>query len=58
MGFSKASLKEYIDEDRQTLEEQDSLYGKGDSRHLYSECLSCLECDIGLFSVCFEESEY
>ena len=55
MGFSRSELTEYINEDRKTLEEQEALYGRGESRRLFSMCLDCLERDYDLFSVCFEE---
>ena len=53
-GFSKTELRKCIEEDRKILEEQEALYGMGDSRRLYSACLDRLECDIDVFLVCFE----
>lgn len=52
LGLSNNELQQYISEDRETLRSQESLYGGGESRRLYMQCLDVLERDLHISVVC------
>lgn len=52
LGLSNNELQQYISEDRETLRSQEALYGGGESRRLYLQCLNVLERDLHASIVC------
>lgn len=52
LGLSNSELQKYITEDRETLRSQEALYGDGESRRLYLQCLNVLERDLHASIVC------
>lgn len=52
LGLPNNELQQYISEDRETLRSQETLYGSGESRRLYLQCLDVLERDLHISVVC------
>lgn len=52
LGLPNNELQQYISEDRETLRSQEALYGGGESRRLYLQCLNVIERDLHISAVC------